>query len=228
MKKFETVLLALFAVMAFSAVVASSASAETTLAAEWLHNGAAVTTTLPTEISGNALLEDTGAKAALLCSAIFVGNVQAGGKDEVTEVLNLKKEKIELGVLGLSVASGDCVNVSGCGAPAEIWPEGLPGKSQLFLRENGTFADMATGSGTGGTGGYTSLCTVLIDVEDTCTGTLGTGPVENDLEDAASPAGAVVTPNANCTIGGAGTGKNELDELTFATLNNAELLTVSE
>jgi hypothetical protein len=229
MKKFQTVVLALFAVFALGALFASAASAETTLAAQWLHNGAAVTTTLATETIGNILLEDTGAKAGLLCNGILDGTVSAAGKDETTEVLNLSKEKIELGKLGLSIAKGDCVNTGGCGAPAEVWPEGLPWHTQLFLRENGTFADIITGSGLpGGTFGYTSLCTVLFDIEDTCTATLATVTVENDLEDAAVPANTKILPNANCTVGGAGTGLNETDELTPITLNNLELLAVSE
>ncbi len=228
MKKFHAVFLALFAVLAFGAVIASSASAETTLAAQWLHNGAAVTTTLEGETAGSLLLEDTGAKATLLCSAIVDGEFLANGEFEVLKVLNSNGEEIVLGGLSLSIAGGNCTNVSGCGAPAEVWPEGLPWKGHLFLKESGAFAESITGSGTGGSFGYTSLCTVLIDVEDTCTSTSGTIPVENDLEDAAIPSGAILTPNANCTVGGSGTGKNESDELALLKLNNAELLTASE
>ena len=58
MKKIQTVVLACFVVFAFSAILAATASAETTLAAEWLHNGAAVTTTLTTESPGSIELED--------------------------------------------------------------------------------------------------------------------------------------------------------------------------
>jgi hypothetical protein len=228
MKKFQTVVLALFAVLACGALFASAASAETTLAAEWLHNGAAVTTTLPTEAAGSLALTDTVAKVTLLCKGILDGNVSAAGKDETIEVLNAAKEKIELGKLGLSIAKGDCTNVKGCPAPAEVWPEGLPWKTQLFLRENGTFADSITGSGTGGTFGYTSLCTIPFDIEDTCTATKAELTVENDLEDAAVPAGAKVTPNANCTIGGKEAGENVADELTLISLVNGELLTASE
>ena len=228
MKKFQTVVLALFAVLACGALFASVASAETTLPAGWLHNGAAVTATLSIQITADITFTDFPPKVTILCNVILDGTVSAGGKDETTEVLNLAKEKIELGKLGLSIAKGDCVNVKGCGAPAEVWAEGLPWKTQLFLRENGTFADSITGSGTGGSFGYTSLCTVLIDVEDTCTATKATLTVENDLEDASVPAGAKVTPNANCTIGGTATGLNETKELSLISLLSGELLTVSE
>jgi hypothetical protein len=228
MKKFQTVVLALFAVLACGALFASAASAETTLLALWLHNGVQVTVKVSIEISGSLAFTDSGAKVTLLCKGILDGNVSAEGSDETVEVLNSAKEKVELGKLGLSIAKGDCVNVKGCGAPAEVWPEGLPWKNKLFLRENGTFAVSITGSGTGGTFGYTSLCTVLIDVEDTCTTTKGELTVENDLEDAAFPAGAKVTPNANCTVGGKETGEDETAELSLISLVNGELLTVSE
>ena len=233
MKKIQTTALACFMVFAFSATLAATASAETTLAAEWLHNGAAVTTALTTKSSGNVELKDEGAKASILCSGVGVGTVEAGGKGKITELLNLKEEKIELGVRALTRAAGDCVAVEGCSATGvlEVWPENLtaasPWNGQLILHESGTFSGRVTG-GTAGNPGYTVKCTDIITVEDTCTQAAGEGLVENQLEDAGSPAGVSVTPNANCTIGGAGKGKNTLDELTLATLTNGELLTASE
>ena len=123
--------------------------------------------------------------------------------------------------------------MKGCSTTAaiEVWPENLtaasPWNGQLFLRENGTFSGLVTG-GSAGNPGYTVKCTDIIPVEDTCTAASGEGTVENQLEDAASPAGAKMTPSANCTIGGPGSGVNTLDELTLIVLANGELLTASE
>jgi len=228
MKKFQIVVLSLFAVLALGALLASSASAETTLAAEWLVESKSIPagTEDPTESTGTILLEDTKLAAAVLCSATAVGTVTAAGKDLINTILNLKSELIEaLGGLGLEV-SADCTNVKTCGSPATVWPVGLPWTTQLFLRENGTFADRITGNA-GGAFGYEILCTVLVDIEDTCTATAGTFTVENQLEDAAIPALAIVLPLANCTQGGTETGKNEVDELTLIT-SSSGLLSVSE
>ena len=233
MKKIQTVVLACFVVFAFSAILAATASAETTLAAEWLHSGAAVTTALATESSGRFELEDRSPGDAVLCSVILVGTVEGAGKDKITEVLNAKKEKIELGVRALTMADGDCTAEKGCSPthPVEVWPENLtaasPWNTQLALRENGTFFDLITG-GSAGNFGYTVKCTDIILIEDTCTSTAGEVTVENQLEDASSPTGTVTAPSANCTVGGNAQGLTTLDELTLTTLVNGELLTASE
>jgi hypothetical protein len=228
MNKFQIVALSWFAVIALGAMLASSASAETTLAAEWLVAGRAITAAegaLGTETSGEILLEDEGVPAGVLCSVILVGTVMSRGQDTILEVLNLKKEKIELGVLGLSIGKGDCVNTGDCPEPAEVWPEGLPWNSQLVLKENGEFVDLIIKAG-GGTFGYTVLCTVMIDIEDTCVAAEGSVSIVNELED--TEATGVITPHANCTVGGAGKGKNEFDGLAPITLISDQLLTASE
>ncbi len=222
MRKLQTVVFALFAVCALSAAVASTASAETTLAAVWQKNGVNVAGSLATSSEGEILLEDSGIASAL-CSGILVGTVNTGGKDTITEVQNLAKEKIELGLRSLI-----CTDVSNCAATVEVWPEGLPWTTQLYLKENGTFADRITKTG-GGTFGYTVLCGAgtIFPVEDTCTATEGNLPIENNL-DAETPAGSIVTPQANCTVGGAAKGKNTTDGLTETKLTNGELLTAAE
>ncbi|MGA9285392.1 MAG: hypothetical protein WBV85_08110, partial [Solirubrobacteraceae bacterium] len=68
MNKLHTVVLALFVVFAFGAILASSASAETTLAAVWQKGGVSVVSALATSASGEVSLEDTGAGADILCS----------------------------------------------------------------------------------------------------------------------------------------------------------------
>jgi len=230
MKKFQTVLLALFAVLAFGAILASTASAETTLAAEWLVNGVVIGAAEHpvSESSGEIKLEDTKLGAAVLCSGILDGTVSAKGVDEITKVLNLEKEEItELTGLALTAANGDCAGVTNCGTPIEVWPKGLPWHTQLFLKENGEFADRITGNN-GGDFGYDILCTVLVDITDTCEASEGTFKIENQLEDAAIPANTKVEPNAFCPLGGTQTGVNETDALTLITLASGALLTASE
>ncbi|MGA9285388.1 MAG: hypothetical protein WBV85_08090 [Solirubrobacteraceae bacterium] len=226
MKKLQTVVLALFAVFAFGAMLASTASAETTLAAEWEKGTTKVAASLPTTAAGEISLEDEGAGANILCNGTLVGNVNAAGKGEITEVQNLKGVAITLAGTRLTIAAGDCVNVKTCGAPAEVAPEGLPWTTQLYLTEAGTFRNRIIKKG-GGTFGYWVLCTVLVDIEDECTSTEGSLPIENNL-DAETPALAIVAPRANCTVGGAAKGKNEVDTLTEIKLTNAELLTAVE
>jgi len=209
MKKLYFIGLTLLAVFAFSSVLVASASAETTLLAEWLFNGAAVTGTLTTEISGEISLEDNKApivgKADVLCSGILDGWVDANGLDFVSEVLNLTT------LVAVTLAAALlCTTISGCEAateasPIEVSPVGLPWSTLLVLVENGTFRDFITGSG------YEVLCLVLgINVEDTCTAALTSLLVENGTAPtgALTPAGTAATPNANCTLGGAGTGVN--------------------
>jgi hypothetical protein len=231
MRKFQTVLFAMLAVSALGAIIASSAFGETTLLAEWLANGAEITANLATTSTGSLLLEDTetiAGKAAVLCEGIFIGTVGANGKDETTEVQNLAKEKI--GVLGGLALK--CVAETGCAAateasPIEVWPVGLPWKTELFLMENGTFLDLVSATEVG----YELLCLVLgINAEDKCTGTDGEVEIVNDADtgDAAIPALAEVTPKFKCTqSGGKETGVNVADELTPLLLVSGELLTVS-
>ncbi len=222
MRKLQTVVFALFAVCALSVAVASTASAETTLAAVWQKNGVNVAGSLGTTSEGEILQEDEGI-ASVLCSGILVGNVNTGGKDEITEVQNLSKQKIELGLRSLI-----CTDVANCASAVEVWPEGLPWTTQLYLKENGTFADRMTKKN-GGTFGYTVLCGAgtIFPVEDTCTATEGNLPIENNL-DAETPAGSTVTPLANCIVGGKGKAKNTTDALTEIKLTNLELLTAAE
>ena len=225
MKKVQVVTLALLALFAFSAVLASSASAEVTLLAEWLVGGSPIVgKTLATETTGSILLEDSGVPAATICSGILDGTVGPNGTDEITMVLNLKSEEVKLGGLALSSAKGDCTNESGCNIPIEVFPENLPWKTQLFLMENGKILDLIVSSG------YAVKCTELgIKIEDTCTIADTELEVLNDpvTGDAETPANAIAEPLANCSIGGNGKGINETVELATIALVNGELLTVS-
>jgi hypothetical protein len=95
MKKVQVMMMSGIAMCAFCAIVVTAESAETTLVAKWLTgagNEIPAGVKLGTESSGGVLVEDTGAKAATLCSFILVGTVSSEGKDEVTGVLNFKKK----------------------------------------------------------------------------------------------------------------------------------------
>jgi hypothetical protein len=226
MRKLQTVLLALLAVFAFGATLSASASAETTLVAEWLAGaGLKITTNLASETSGSILEEDEGAgPGAVLCSAILVGTVGTAGKGVISEVLNLAEEKVGELPAGLALVSPtDCTNVLACeAAEIAVRPVGLPWTTQLFLMESGAILDLVVGAS------YDLVCLVLkIKIEDTCAAADSEVEVLNDPEHAAVPALAKFAPNANCTIGGAGKGVNEIDELTFITLVSGELLAVS-
>ena len=93
MKKFQIFGVALAAVFSVAAMtVASASAAPVFLLAEWLVNGAAITTPHNTDTEGpEILMEETilGIKIDVLCSGIFDGNVQANGVDVVSELLAL-------------------------------------------------------------------------------------------------------------------------------------------
>jgi hypothetical protein len=203
----------LVAVFAFSSVMVASASAETTLLAEWLFNGAAVTGTLAVETAGEIKLEDTKVpiigKVALNCSGILDGWVDANGLGFISEVLTLAKVLIATKLVGTGML---CTSSTGCEAaseasPIEFWPTTAGWETLLILMENGTFLDIIHGSG------YEVLCLILgAMVEDECnateTGLLeqnGTAPVG-----AESPVGSISEPLATCKEGGAGSGVNEI------------------
>jgi hypothetical protein len=98
MKKLKIISWAFFTVFTLSAIVATGASAEETLLAEWLFNGAPVLVLLSVETALdfeqiNLVLGIEAVK--LLCSLALVGSVGPNGEDEVTELLDLA-----LGVIG--------------------------------------------------------------------------------------------------------------------------------
>lgn len=243
MKQIQTGLLAVLAIAALGVVAVASASAETTLLAEWLANGAAITTALATKVTGSILLEDTetlAGAAAVLCTATADGSVGSNGADETTSILNAKGEAVGalggLALLGTGAASGEgseCVAEKTCASgsstsPIEVWPVGLPWKTTLFLMENGTFLDLIVG--TGGSVGYELLCLVLsVNTEDTCTAAdFEVEIVNNGSGNAVIPSGALVSPNASCSqSGGKATGINQADSETPILLESGELLSVS-
>lgn len=222
-------MLALVAVFAFSAVLVSMASAETTLVALWLRNGVAIEANLASHTTGEILLEDNKApivgKVDVVCSAILVGTVGVNGGDLITEVLNLALEPISsTPLVGLALL---CEAVAGCekdseASPIEVWPENLPWVTLLFLMEGtaGAILDLVLNAA------YDVLCLVLgAMVEDLCEAADSEFGVINSP--AAEAEEGAATPNANCTVGGAGAGINSVLGLTPITLVEEGELTVS-
>jgi hypothetical protein len=205
-------------VFALSAMLAVTASAEVTLLAEWLKNGTPVTTELAKETSGEILLEDNKTSfgaAALLCSWIFDGTVGPNGEDLITKVLSLTG--IELGELvgaGLS-CSGETLCSSG-----EVWVLGLPWDTLLILMEDGSFLDLILGAI------FHLLCVAVFSFEDECTAVETGFKVENGVGDVLSSTTEAASPNANCTLGGAGSAVFQ-SEGSLTSLINGETLQIS-
>jgi hypothetical protein len=231
MKKHHVLGLALLAVFAFSAILAVSASAAETLLAEWLINGASVTTLTSVTTEGKLLLEDEkvpiAGKVSVVCEGILDGSVGANGEDEITEVLNLEGKKVESEATALS-----CPLQEACEEAGKVWPAGLPWHTLLILVEEEieaklvvSFKDLIQQS----TAGYNVLCKVFgIAQEDKCValGNSG-GKVSNGATDVLLTA-ETIAPNGNCSLGGNGSGKIQVVEGLIFPLMTSETLTVSE
>ena len=223
MKKFQIVGLALVAVLALSAVLVASASAATLLA-EWLINGAAVTTAKPSTTTGELTLEDTSNKGGVVASGILVGTVGENGEDSITEVLTLAGVTATLAapILGKKAAGSVCEESA---TDIEISPEGLPWHSLLALSSETTFSDSVFSAG------YNVSCLVLgIKISDECTSPTiaagGSGSTVGNVAGGVEITGEA-TPLANCSIGGTGTGKI-VPSAGNVIASSAGTLTVSE
>jgi len=160
--------LTLLAVFAFSAVLASSASAEVTLLAEWLKNGTAVVAALEA-LSGEELTLGHLGLAEVKCSGFFDGLVEANGKDIIESVLNLANELVGEKLVGLPVL---CESLKTCEktGDVEVWPVNLPWVTNLYLMESGSFLDLFSNGGKGNPG-FNVACLVLgIALDEECTG----------------------------------------------------------
>lgn len=199
MKKIQILGTALFALFAFSAVLAATASAEVTLLAEWLNGTAAITTLTSTEGNGTLLLEDTSNKGAVECTGTLDGSVGANGEDETTEVLQAGVAK----TLAAPLTNCTAATGSACAKEAdiEVGPEELPWHTLLYLTEAGALRDEVQSAG------YSVKCLVIgILITDECKG-------KSSFE-IKNVAGGVellgeATPKSNCSIGGNNTGKIE-------------------
>jgi hypothetical protein len=233
MSRHRVIGLVFFALFAFSAILAASASAVVTLLAEWLVGGAAITATLASKATGEILLEDTkvlGVKVDILCSAILDGSILTDGESEITEVLSLT------GVLvtktPLSGEPLSCENKESCGAAgalALVYPLNLPWVDLLYSRENGQIWDDVTSEAAEKAAagpGYEVECTILgTKITDECTTASGLTEFQV-INNTAAELNGPAEPNGNCTAGGAGAGINEVFDAPI-TVNEGGTLTVS-
>jgi hypothetical protein len=204
---------------AFSALLASTASAEPTLLAEWLVGGNTVLELTQTKTTGEILLADTSNGSDVLCSVILDGSVGSDGEDEITEVLTLS------GVVVTLTSPILCESGAVCEASPtdiEVAPEGLPWHTLLFLMEsNDSFLDLVFSAS------YVVKCLVLgLTITDECTTTLATGGVSN-ATGGVTRAEETLSPLGTCSIGGAGTGEVVFLKGNLTTATNGETLTVS-
>ena len=211
-----TVLVAMFAL---GGALATVASAETTLLAEWLINGTSVATLTLAEGQIEYLYTDTSNGRHIVCSKIFVGSVGPNGEIEATEELDLPRNPKSLSAPTLCTADAVCESST---TDVEMSPEELPWHGLLYLSEStGVFLEMMLKTG------YSIACLVLgIKVVDECSTTDAADEVVNvtggveEVERAQEPLGT-------CSIGGAGT-----DEVVSLkgnlTSTAAGTLTVSE
>jgi hypothetical protein len=226
LKKARIVGFALFAVLAFCAVTASSAFAES----EWLFNGAAVTTPLAVETEGSVtLVKYSEAKGAtiqneVVCKGIFDGTVQ-GKVDEITDVLDpVTHEAIgSLDEGDVSTPSLSCEAVTdnvlaGCAVGlVSVWVDNLnltlgdTWLTRVTLDGGTTFLDELFESNLAGLfPGYEIECKTLFGITATelCESIAG-GPTTSTLTNNANGsvhgvfAKPAVTERGKCTLTGA-------------------------
>ena len=199
MKKLHIIGLALVAVFAFAAISVATASAETTLLAEWLAGGTQVSENTAATNEGELLLEDMGTGTDVSCSGKFVGTIGLSGVDSITLVEDLEGKDNSLNCV--ITAKGACEEANG--SLITVVPVNLPWATLLYLMADGTFLDEISSSGAGAPG-YLVECKALgIKVDDTCSG--ATQTVETNVTGAVEGAfseNETTTPPGNCTIGG--------------------------
>jgi hypothetical protein len=142
LKKLQIAALALGAVLAFGAAMASSAFAVD----EWLVGGNTIEGTLeiPAETKGEILLIHLAGlfepEVVLHCHGIFDGTLLAAGADLISALLSLSGAAISL------TAPLTCESLAGCEKPAggedvQVAPENLPWATQLTL-DGAIFLDL--------------------------------------------------------------------------------------
>jgi hypothetical protein len=219
MRKIHLIGLAVFAVFAFSAFAASSAFA----VSKFLLKAAEITETIPSEATGELLLEDMNAtgKPDILCSGIFDGTIAAGGvTGSIESVLTLSKESLANLV--------ECEAHSTCTNPTDVVAVNLPWNTEVMLTAGGLYYELINAHSGGGAPGYTVVCKSIITIEDTCTGSTSsllenvTGGVLGEFLETESEG---ITPPGNCSVGGTGQGLVVGDGLITST---SGALTLSE
>jgi len=199
----------------------------TFLLALWLHAGAEVISELTTEASsgtGGLLLEDTGAKVAVVCSGILDGWVGPNSLDWISEVLTLAGTTVKELVAAETIAC--TVETGTCGEP-KIWAIHLGWETEVELWETGTalFGGLTSGFAvlilphTGGENpGWETECTVLgIKAVDTCKGAEGVFELSLNAAELLGKFSEEFTELmgvklGECSIGGVETGNVESSE----------------
>jgi hypothetical protein len=179
MRKIHLLGLAMFAVFAFSAFVASSAFAAEH---EWLDNNLTIPlgTTIAVDSEGALLLEDSDTGVALECHGTGEGLVGSDGTDLVSKITVTTCE-FDSGKLG------ECLSLAENGILV-IEPENLPWLSELVLETFSgvaTLSDMVSADGAGNPA-YLFECTVLVlgnptKADDLCEAALGNTLVSNEV-----------------------------------------------
>ncbi len=169
---------ALLAVVAVSAIalVSSASAAIVYLLAEWLDNGAALTSSMLAEVATEALLENTkvsavgGAAVSVTCKGMMIGDIGANGAVDITEVLNLSGTAISR--TPLSEPSLLCAKEALCES-SRLWAVNLPWLGELELWEEGSASGFVVFlAATKGKLGWYLECTILgVKAEDECHGT---------------------------------------------------------
>jgi hypothetical protein len=234
MRKIQILGLALFAVFAFSVVVAS-ASAEVAL---WLVEEKDITEAegpLAVHSEGELLLTDLNTLfgvATVDCSGFLVGTVGPNQFDLIESILNLSFELIEelpgLGLLCLGL--GECLEEE----DAEVRPEHLPWLTELELMEVGgvvLFLNKILADGNGEPA-YESICLDLFGFshEDLCEGATSM-KIENMVlpEFTLGIFNEAESEKGTCTLGGAESGDIEGEGSILLTgVEEGKMLTVSE
>ena len=138
---------ALIAVVACSAMIATSASA-----AGWFRGSEEIRTTESVDWHGELVFHHTGGFAGsvlILCTVLSHGTVGASGKDELTKFLGLNNQ-LDNWPCVVHTGNGLCA----AGTNITVSAKGLPWATQL---STGTpITDAATG--TGGEVGYSTTC----------------------------------------------------------------------
>ena len=141
---------------------------------------------------GSLTLSDSGAGTTIECTGTDSGTVGAGNKDEVTAITASACK---------FVSAGTCT----ASKPVTAKAVNLPWVTELY-EESGKIRDHVKAHSGGGQPGYVVECTVagIFKVQDECIGETNTG-----MENVAGGVDAsfdAITPKANCSIGGTGTG----------------------
>jgi hypothetical protein len=135
MRKVHLVWVALAAILVVGVMTAASASALEFLLAEWLVNGAPITTELSAATEGELLLEETvlGIKLDALCSVRLAVRLGIFG----FEIISIEWESLEGTKIGTELVEPGipCVNDGNCPEPL-AWADKLPWKGELELMED--------------------------------------------------------------------------------------------